>query len=670
MPLQRSSSSSPGSPAAAVEPSSPSVLPASVIAVNPLLVVTPMRRLPVRSAGGRGWNVRLSTYAILRAAMQTSLARRERRRRNHTGARRPGGGAGGRIAVILPALPAWDVLRPRAWSPSAAPSRCTRRTARTSRSQAAPRRASTSTSRRSCTTERARSSWRRSDPRTAGSSSSPTSRTWCSTPRPAPKTRPSGRTPASTRRRSCRRCGTPSPATPRGASTITQQLVRAPELLPATTQHVDRKIKEIIQSVRLTQEFPGDAGKQAIITDYLNLNFYGNQSYGIAAAAQGYFGVTDLSKLTIAQAAILAGILQAPSAYDLVANAQQLDDGTLVVPADSPIVQRRNAILEDMRRNNQDGLLQGQVHRRRTPRRRVGAGRPPPGPTAEMIAPQFDLMVRQQLADLLCGQGTDPADCPAVDTGGYKVITTLDVTMQKSAEKWLKAYVFGPNQATLGGRHRLPRHPWASRPRPTTTTTPGSSARAPRSNVGLRNGNIHNGALIAVDYRTGQVLAYAGSAGFYEKTVKDPGKPGQDYFDPEYDVLSSGNGRQPGSSFKPINYLIGIQDGTMTAATLFMDVATDFGGGLHAPRRRRLRARPGPAARGAPVLAEHPGRQGRLDQRRRPRDAASRGLRAAVPGGQPTRACRSASARSRSIRPIWSRPTAPSPTAARWSSAT
>ena len=88
---------------------------------------------------------------------------------------------------------------------------------------------------------------------------------------------------------------------PRGASTITQQLVRA-ELLPPTTSLMDRKIKEIIQSVKLTQEFPGLQGKETIITDYLNLNFYGNQSYGIAAAAQGYFGITDLSQLTIAQA--------------------------------------------------------------------------------------------------------------------------------------------------------------------------------------------------------------------------------------------------------------------------------------------------------------------------------------------------------------------------------
>jgi len=365
---------------------------------------------------------------------------------------------------------------------------------------------------------------------------------------------------------------------PRGASTITQQLVReTPGVLPVTTSTLDRKIKEIIQSVRLTQEFPGETGKETIITDYLNLNYYGNQSYGIAAAAAGYFGVTDLSQLDVAQAAILAGILQAPSAYDLVANSVLQDDGTIVVPADSPIVQRRNTILEEMRRDNQDGLLRGTY----TDAELIAAESEPvvlhPAAAPAMIAPQFDLIVRQQLADLLCGPDTSPDDCPAVDTGGYKVVTSLDVSMQQAAEKWLKAYVFGPHQASLSADIA---YLAAMGITPKTDNYDYSRIIGPSSTskVGLRNDNIRNAALIAVDYRTGQVLTYAGSADFYGTTVKDPNRPGQDLFDPEYDVLSSGNGRQPGSSFKPINYTIGLQDKTMTAASLFMDVATDFGG--------------------------------------------------------------------------------------------
>ncbi len=192
---------------------------------------------------------------------------------------------------------------------------------------------------------------------------------------------------------------------PRGASTITQQLVRTvPGILPPSTSTVDRKIKEIIQSVKLTQEYPGDSGKEAIITAYLNINYFGNQSYGIAAAATDYFGITDLSKLTIAQAVILAAVLQAPSAYDLVANATD-QGGTLVVGSETAIVQRRNGILEDLRRNNKDGLLRGKY----TDAELVAAEQEPvilhPAYVPRMVAPQFDLMVRQQLADLLCAQG-------------------------------------------------------------------------------------------------------------------------------------------------------------------------------------------------------------------------------------------------------------------------
>ncbi len=140
-----------------------------------------------------------------------------------------------------------------------------------------------------------------------------------------------------------------------GASSITQQLVRA-RLLPESAfagSKYERKIKEIIQSIRLTQEYPGEEGKKKIMALYLNQNFYGNNSYGVKAAAKSYFGVNDLSKLTLAQAAILAAIPQSPSDYDLVANAveQETADGKtqLVVPADAPIVVRRNHVLELMK---------------------------------------------------------------------------------------------------------------------------------------------------------------------------------------------------------------------------------------------------------------------------------------------------------------------------------
>ena len=148
----------------------------------------------------------------------------------------------------------------------------------------------------------------------------------------------------------------------RGASTITQQLVRArlldPELVKDPHRTAERKLKEIIQSIRLTNAFPGEQGKQQIITAYLNQNYYGNQSYGVKAAVDSYFG-TDLSKITPSQAAIIAGLPKSPSNYDLVRNAIEKCSVTVaegddcppakrmqVVQDDTAVVQRRNLILD------------------------------------------------------------------------------------------------------------------------------------------------------------------------------------------------------------------------------------------------------------------------------------------------------------------------------------
>src|SRR4029078_4127271 len=122
-------------------------------------------------------------------------------------------------------------------------------------------------------------------------------------------------------------------------------------------RQLERKLKEIIQSIRLTQAFPGEAGKQTIITAYLNQNYYGNQTYGVKAAAKAYFG-KELKDLTIAEAAIPPAPPKSPSNYDLVRNSvvhcsvPPAADGscpgeeTRVVPPDTDIVQRRNMILD------------------------------------------------------------------------------------------------------------------------------------------------------------------------------------------------------------------------------------------------------------------------------------------------------------------------------------
>ncbi len=341
----------------------------------------------------------------------------------------------------------------------------------------------------------------------------------------------------------------------RGASTITQQLVRA-RLLPQSAfagSKYERKIKEIIQSIRLTQAFPGQEGKQSIIAAYLNQNFYGNQSYGIKAAAKSYFGVTDLSKLTIAQAAVLAAIPKSPSAYDLTRNAvaQKGPDGKtrLVVPPTTEIYQRRNLVLDRMiesRYLTRDTVTDAQIEAAKSDPIVLA-----PQASPNWRAPHFVWQVRKELGTILCG--ADQAEsCDRLDIGGYKVTTTLDWNMQKIAEKWVKAAVLAPNATDTKAYLKslgLPDQAWVEN---------------------LRGKDVHNGALIAIDYRSGRVLAYVGSANYYAQS-KDP------QFQPQYDVLADG-WRQPGSAFKPINYVTGIEDRTMTAATMFMDVVTDFGG--------------------------------------------------------------------------------------------
>lgn len=353
---------------------------------------------------------------------------------------------------------------------------------------------------------------------------------------------------------------------PRGASTITQQLVRA-RLLDADAFQgtvYDRKIREIIQSIRLTQAYPGEEGKKRIMEAYLNQNFYGNQSYGVKAAAVGYFG-KDLSELSLAQYAILAAIPKSPSDYDLMRNALAdctaeiaedeecpEDQVTLIVPDTAEIVQRRNQVLSDMK--TRSVLTAGKY----TDADFDTAMEEPvvlsPIASPPWKAPHFVWQVRKQLGTLLCG-AENADNCEAVDTGGYQVTTSIDMKMQAVVEKWLFAAARAPLAKSTDGTRAIlqelgiPKRDWGWI-------------------LNLRGKNIHNSAGAVMDYRTGEVLAVGGSASYY-LSVKDK------KFSPQYDVMFDG-WRQPGSSIKPISYITGLDDKTMNAATMFMDVVTEF----------------------------------------------------------------------------------------------
>ena len=334
----------------------------------------------------------------------------------------------------------------------------------------------------------------------------------------------------------------------RGASTITQQLVRA-RLLPedvvqAGADRYVRKVKEIIQSLRLSDTFPGEEGKQRIVTAYLNEIFYGHGGYGIAAAAEIYFGVTDLSKLSIGQAALLAALPKAPTSLDPYRFAKPDKKGRLIVPPGSPPIVRRDWVLAGMASTGRWTELDATALQKAFDEPVVLAG----DRAVRIPGGHFTWQVRRQLQAIL---GPD-AD---LERGGFRVTTTLDWRAQRLAQKWLTAAAIAPNASRRAAERLFSR-----------TRIPIAERDWIRS---LRGKDLHNGALVAIDYRTGDVLAYVGSAGYARDDMADR------RFEPKYDAAGDG-ARQPGSAWKPILYAAAFDSKRLTPGSLLLDVTTEF----------------------------------------------------------------------------------------------
>src|SRR5207253_2767893 len=105
-----------------------------------------------------------------------------------------------------------------------------------------------------------------------------------------------------------------------GSSTLTMQLARNvfPEALPGQKRTLGRKILE----VRVAQEIEDTFSKDEILEMYLNHIYFGNGARGIEAAARHYFGIPS-SRLSLPQAALLAGLPKGPGLYDPRRNPRQ-----------------------------------------------------------------------------------------------------------------------------------------------------------------------------------------------------------------------------------------------------------------------------------------------------------------------------------------------------------
>ncbi|MFA6017519.1 MAG: transglycosylase domain-containing protein [Patescibacteria group bacterium] len=187
-----------------------------------------------------------------------------------------------------------------------------------------------------------------------------------------------------------------------GGSTITQQLVKSALLTSERT--VQRKIKEIVLALWTEKIF----SKNQILELYLNQIPYGGAVYGVEEASQRFFG-KQAKKLTIDEAAFLAGLPQAPSQYS---------------PYNNPdlALKRRNEVLKAMfeqkyiNKNSYEKAIKTKIIVK---------------PFEEKIkAPHFVFYVKNLLDQKYTTQ--------EIEQGGLKVTTTLDLDIQEEAEKILK----------------------------------------------------------------------------------------------------------------------------------------------------------------------------------------------------------------------------------------
>jgi len=183
-----------------------------------------------------------------------------------------------------------------------------------------------------------------------------------------------------------------------GASTITQQLAKMLFLKPDKT--ITRKVKEIALSFKIEKKY----AKNHILEMYLNQAYFGARAYGVEAASQTYFG-KPITAVSIAEAALLAGLLKAPSLFSPYKNPKKA-------------LKRRNLVLKQMALS--DLISSGNY------KKAVTAPMPEKFHGRKYKAPYFAdhcrTILKQKLGDRLF-------------SSGLKIYTTLDYKMQEIAER-------------------------------------------------------------------------------------------------------------------------------------------------------------------------------------------------------------------------------------------
>jgi penicillin-binding protein 2A len=189
-----------------------------------------------------------------------------------------------------------------------------------------------------------------------------------------------------------------------GGSTITQQLTKNALLSPEKTYK--RKIEELFLAVEIEKHYK----KDEILQMYLNQVYFGSGSWGIEQAASKYFN-KDINHVTISEAATLAGLLQAPSAYDPYRNYDRA-------------VNRRNVVLAKM--HELEMITEDELNQAKEEKLTLVEGK------GSYIERKYPYYVDTVLDEAISKYGLTQEE---LLTRGYRIYTQLDQNIQSSLEK-------------------------------------------------------------------------------------------------------------------------------------------------------------------------------------------------------------------------------------------
>jgi len=292
-----------------------------------------------------------------------------------------------------------------------------------------------------------------------------------------------------------------------GGSTITQQVVKNDVLdtQEAQSRTISRKFRELV----LAEEMERRYTKEQILELYLNTINYGNGTYGAEAAAKTYFGV-HAANLTWGQATFLAGLPQAPADYDPFGT----PDERLAATQRWREVLNSVVAVGDLSGAQADALYKSDLVARMV--------------TAHNARPPSPNPLTAHFADYVASYLLQRYGATALYEGGLTITTTLDLSTQALADKWVKA-----------GVQRY-------------------SRRA-----------VNTGAMLVMNPSDGEILAMVGSADYGNAAIR--GQVNLTGIDPL-------GWRGVGSSFKVYTYGAALEAGLVTPATLLNDQNSVIGG--------------------------------------------------------------------------------------------